>query len=105
MKMSLATVAAYAVRILLEDGRSVWARVFCTDVKIAGQWKHLNNLVRQDHRTVKRITQPMPGFKFFRSARILIVGIETVHMIRKGQLGGIKNQAASAANQFYSLAF
>ncbi len=31
--MSLATVAAYAVRILLEDGRSVWARVFCTGAK------------------------------------------------------------------------
>jgi hypothetical protein len=28
-----------------------------------------------------------------------------MHMIRKGQLGNIKDQAASAANQFYSLAF
>ena len=26
------------------------------------------------------------------------------HMIRKGQLGAIKDQASSAANQFYSLA-
>ena len=28
-----------------------------------------------------------------------------MHMIRKGQLGYIKDEASSAANQFYSLAF
>jgi putative transposase len=69
------------------------------------QSKYLNNLVEQDHRAVKRITRPMLGFKTFRCARILIAGIEVMHMIRKGQLGNIKDQAASAANQFYSLAF
>ena len=33
------------------------------------QSKYLNNLVEQDHRAVKRITQPMLGFKTFRCAR------------------------------------
>jgi putative transposase len=69
------------------------------------QSKYLNNLVEQDHRAVKRITRPMLGFKSFRCARILITGIETMHMIRKGQLGNIKDKDSSAANQFYSLAF
>ena len=69
------------------------------------QSKYLNNVVEQDHRAIKRITRPMLGFKSFRCARILISGIETMHMIRKGQLGYIKDQASSAANQFYSLAF
>jgi len=69
------------------------------------QSKYLNNLVEQDHRAVKRITRPMLGFKTFGCARILIAGIEIMHMIRKGQLGAIKDQASSAANQFYSLAF
>ena len=69
------------------------------------QSKYLNNLVEQDHRAVKRITQPMLGFKTFRCARILIAGIEVMHMIRKGQLGAIKDRGSSAANQFYSLAF
>ena len=69
------------------------------------QSKYLNNLVEQDHRAVKRITRPMLGFKTFRCARILIAGIEVMHMIRKGQLGDIKDRASSAANQFYSLAF
>ena len=69
------------------------------------QSKYLNNLIEQDHRAVKRITRPMLGFKSFRCARILIAGIEVMHMIRKGQLGEVKDQASSAPNQFYSLAF
>jgi putative transposase len=69
------------------------------------QFKYLNNLIEQDHRAVKRITRPMLGFKSFRCARILIAGIEVMHMIRKGQLGEVKDQASSAAIQFYSLAF
>ena len=67
--------------------------------------KYLNNIVEQDHRAIKRVTRPMLGFKTFRCARIIIAGIETMHMIRKNQLGDIKDQASSAANQFYSLAF
>ncbi|MEO7128152.1 MAG: IS6 family transposase, partial [Rhodoferax sp.] len=57
------------------------------------------------HRAIKRITRPMLGFKSFRCARILIAGVEVMHMIRKGQLGAIKDQASSVANQFYSLTF
>jgi transposase-like protein len=69
------------------------------------QSKYLNNLVEQDHRAIKRITHPMMGFKSFRSARIIIGGIETMHMIRKGQLRCPGGQAVSAADQFYALAY
>ena len=74
-------------------------------VKDAGQWKYLNNIVEKDHRALKQISRSMIGFKRFRCARILISDIETMHMIRKGQLGDIKDQASSATNQFYSLVF
>ena len=58
------------------------------------QSKYLNNLIVQDyHRAVKRITRPKLGFKTFRCARILLAGIEVMHMIRKGQLGAIKDLA------------
>ena len=50
------------------------------------QSKYSNNIVEQDHRAVKRITDPMLGFKSFWSAQKLIAGIETMHIIRKGQL-------------------
>ena len=69
------------------------------------QSKYLNNIVEQDHRAIKRIVRPMLGFKSFRCACVLIAGIETMHMIRKGQLECPGGQASSAAKQFYSLAF
>ena len=69
------------------------------------QSKYLNNIVVQDHRAIKRIVRPMLGFKSFACARVLIAGIETMHMIRKGQLERLKEQGSSAADQFYSLAF
>jgi putative transposase len=40
-----------------------------------------------------------------KGAKILLAGIETMRMIRKGRLDSTKGQVASTANQFYSLAF
>tara|TARA_R110002020_G_scaffold113530_5_gene261325 strand:+ start:79 stop:642 length:564 start_codon:yes stop_codon:yes gene_type:complete len=48
--------------------------------------KYLNNIVEQDHRGLKRRIRPMLGFKSFRSATATLDGIDTAHMIRKGQL-------------------
>ena len=50
------------------------------------QSKYLNNVVEQDHRGIKRRTRPMMGFKSFGSAAKLIAGIETMHLVKKGQL-------------------
>jgi transposase-like protein len=69
------------------------------------QSKYPYNIVEQDHRAVKRITNPKLGFKSFWSAQKLIAGIETMHMIKKRQLHCPGGQAMSAAEQFYSLAF
>jgi putative transposase len=50
------------------------------------QKKYLNNVVEQDHRAIKRRTRPMLSFKNFRCARIILGGIEFMHMIVKGQM-------------------
>ncbi len=50
------------------------------------QVKYLNNLVEQDHRFIKKITNPMIGFKAFYSDKATLDGSETAHMVRKGQL-------------------
>lgn len=50
------------------------------------QAKSLNKIVEQDHRAITRRTRPMMGFKDFRCARILLGGIELMHMITKGQI-------------------
>jgi putative transposase len=56
-----------------------------TPIKIR-QNRYLNNIVEQDHRAIKRRTRPMLGFKTFRCARILLGGIELMHMIMKGRM-------------------
>jgi putative transposase len=72
-----------------------------TPIKVR-QFKYLNNIVERDHRAVKRIIKTMMGFKDFRCTRIILSGIEVMHMIRKGQMkdDGVTRTAAA---QFYSL--
>lgn len=53
---------------------------------IIRQIKYLNNIVEQDHRFIKKITNPMMGFKSFQTAEKTISGIEAFHMIRKEQV-------------------
>ena len=65
------------------------------------QVKYLNNLIEQDHWFIKKITKPMMGFKAFHSAKATIDGIETAHMIRKGQLS---DENIPAYKQFMALA-
>lgn len=45
-----------------------------------------NNIVEQDHRTIKKRIRPMLGFKSFGSASATLKGIEVANMIRKGYL-------------------
>jgi putative transposase len=66
--------------------------------------KYLNNIVEQDHRAIKRVIQPMLGFKAFDAAQSTLTGIELMHMLRKGQLEGGMEAGLSAAEQFYALA-
>ncbi len=47
--------------------------------------QYLNNIVEQDHRRIKRRVQPMLGFKTFYNARRVIMGIELMQMLHKGQ--------------------
>jgi putative transposase len=75
----------------------------CVNVELR-QSKHLNNIVAQDHRAVKRITSAMLGFKSFWSAQKLIACIETMHRVKMGQLHCPSGLPVSAADQFYSLA-
>jgi len=65
------------------------------------QVKYLNNLIEQDHRFIKKITKSMMGFNAFHSAKATIDGIETAHMIRKGQL---TDENIPAYKQFMALA-
>ncbi|WP_425338902.1 DDE-type integrase/transposase/recombinase [Methylocapsa acidiphila] len=47
--------------------------------------KYLDNIIEQDHRSVKLRLGPMLGFKRFRRASITIAGVDLMHRIRKGR--------------------
>jgi putative transposase len=72
---------------------------------IIRQVKYLNNVVEQDHRAVKRVTRLTLGFKSFEAAQGTLVGIELMHMLKKGQMVVEEGtEGFTAAEQFYALA-
>ena len=95
------------------DGNPAYPKVV-SDLKRSGELgrrcrcrpvRFLNNVVEQDHRSVKRRVRAMQGFRAFHSACRTIRGIETVNMIRKGQVrwlakGDITGQVAFISRLF-----
>jgi transposase-like protein len=47
------------------------------------QIKYLNNIIEQDHRSIKRIVNSMLGSQSFQSANKTLKGIEAMNMIKK----------------------
>ena len=67
--------------------------------------QYLNNVVEQDHRAIKRRVRAGQGFRSFHAAWRTIQGVETINMIRKGQIrwlpkGDIVGQALFITDLF-----
>lgn len=60
-------------------------------------------MIEQDHRRIKRSIRPMLGFKSVTSARIILAGIEFIHMMRKQQGDFAIDRALSIKQQFAAL--
>jgi transposase-like protein len=69
------------------------------------QCKFLNNIVEQDHRTVKKRTWLAKGYGSFHSAWRTIRGIEAVHLIRKGRVRRVAKRDSLAQARFISNLF
>ena len=69
------------------------------------QVKYLNNIVEQDHRGVKRITNAGLGYKSFHTAFRTIRGIEIMHMINKGQVEGVSKKDVLGQKKFVESLF
>ena len=54
--------------------------------------RYLNNIVEQDHRAIKRWVRASQGFRAFHSAWRTLQGIETMNMIRKGQVSWLAKE-------------
>ena len=68
------------------------------------QSQNLNNRIEQDHRAIKGRVRPMLGFQSVVSARVILSGIELIHMMRKQQAKYACNRQLSLAKQFNILA-
>ena len=69
------------------------------------QVKYLNNLVEQDHRGIKKITNAGLGYKSFHTAWRTIRGIEIMHMINKGQVEGVSKKDVLGQKKFVESLF
>jgi IS6 family transposase len=69
------------------------------------QCKYLNNVVEQDHRTVKKRTWLAKGYGSFSTAWRTLQGIEAVNMIRKGRVRWVAKQDAIAQAAFIAELF
>jgi transposase-like protein len=69
------------------------------------QCKYLNNVVEQDHRTVKKRTWLAKGYGSFRSPWRTLQGIEAVNLIRKGRVRWVAKADAVASAIFINELF
>jgi IS6 family transposase len=67
--------------------------------------KYLNNLIEQDHRFIKRRTNPGLGFWSFDTAYRTVQGYEAMHQLRKGQIQGTTARDIRSQIRFVEQAF
>jgi len=67
--------------------------------------KHLNNVIEQDHRFIKKKVRASQCFKSFHTAERTLEGIEAVNMIRKGQVKRLSGNDAQGQAKFVASLF
>ena len=66
------------------------------------QNKYLNNRIEQDHRFIKKRVREMLSLETFHTAKIMLAGIELMHMIHKGQFN-LPSEQSTSVGSFYQL--
>lgn len=67
--------------------------------------KYLNNIIEQDHRFIKKKVRASQCFKSFHTAERTLEGIESVNMIRKGQVKRLAGSDAMGQAKFVESLF
>ena len=62
--------------------------------------KYLNNVIKQDHRFIKKKVRASQCFKSFHTAERTLEGIESVNMMRKGQVKRLAGSDAQGQAKF-----
>jgi IS6 family transposase len=67
--------------------------------------KYFNNVIEQDHRAIRRRWRAMQCFRSFLTAERTIEGVETMHMIRRGQVKRLDRHDAVGQVKFVESLF
>jgi transposase-like protein len=67
--------------------------------------KYLNNVIEQDHRFVKKKVRASQCFKSFHTAERTLEGIESINMMRKGQVKRLAESDAQGQAKFVESLF
>jgi len=67
--------------------------------------KYLNNVIEQDHRFIKKKVRASQCFRSFHTAERTIEGIESVNMMRKGQVKSLAGSDAQGQAKFVESLF
>jgi transposase-like protein len=67
--------------------------------------KYLNNVIEQDHRFVKKKVRASQCFKSFHTAERTLEGIESINMIRKGQVKRLAGSDSQGQAKFVASLF
>jgi len=62
--------------------------------------KYLNNVIEQDHRFIKKKVRSSQCFKSFHTAERTLEGIESMNMMRKGQVKRLSGSDAQSQANF-----
>lgn len=74
-------------------------RIVPKDCKIR-RVKYLNNIIEQDHRFIKKKVRASQCFRSFHTAERTLEGIESLHMMRKGQVKRLDGSDAAGRAKF-----
>jgi transposase, IS6 family len=67
--------------------------------------KYLTNIVKQDHRFIRRRWRALQVFRSFHTAERTLEGIESMHMMRKGQVKRLDGRGAIGHARFVESLF
>ena len=80
------------------------AKVLPLDCKLR-RTKYLTNIVEQDHRAVRRRWRTMQCFRSFDTAERTLEGVESMHMVKKGQVKRLSGDNVVRQSKFVASLF
>jgi IS6 family transposase len=83
---------------------SVKEKVLPFDCKLR-RVKHLNNVIEQDHRAIRRRWRAMRCSRSFHTAERALEGIEAMHMVQKGRVKRLDGRDSAARAKFVESLF